>query len=183
MELKTTKLPRQRHTVCVHLNFLLKVSLKPAPAAMFTEALLVHWQESEGEGYSSEVFTALLTSLPAHWGSLITESFAYCPCLLLTLQTWCCSIHTVSASWKNSSRSCCSVIRGSAAAAQGQRSNTAEFCLCGHARYSESHYTKENNISFTELCVGHSVAKSDQRPLSSTPSNNFSPSLFSPTFL
>lgn len=46
--------------------FLLKVSLKPAPAAMFTVALLVRWQESEAEGYSSEVFTALLTSLPAH---------------------------------------------------------------------------------------------------------------------
>lgn len=29
---------------------------------MFTVALLMHWQESKGEGYSSEVFTALLTS-------------------------------------------------------------------------------------------------------------------------
>ncbi len=33
---------------------------------MFTVALLMHWQESKGEGYSLEVFTALLTSLPAH---------------------------------------------------------------------------------------------------------------------
>lgn len=32
------KLPRQQHMVCV-FRFLLKVSLKPAPAAMFTVAL------------------------------------------------------------------------------------------------------------------------------------------------
>lgn len=48
----------------------------------------------------SEVFTALPTSLPAHWGSLVTESFAYCPCFPLTLQTWC-SIHAASVSREN----------------------------------------------------------------------------------
>lgn len=46
---------------------------------MFAAARLMSWQESTGEGRSSEVFTALLTSPPAHRGSLITESFACCP--------------------------------------------------------------------------------------------------------
>lgn len=115
------------------LKFLLKVVFESGSSS--DAARLVHWQGTEREENSSEVITTLLTSLPAHGGSLITESFAYCPCFLLMLPTWCCSIHTVPASRKNSSHSCC---RGSPAA-QGLRSNTAEFVLtwtCPLFRYT-----------------------------------------------
>ena len=63
------------------LKFLLKLVFESGSSS--DAACLVNWQGPEREENSSEVITTLLTSLPAHGGSLITESFAYCPCFLL----------------------------------------------------------------------------------------------------
>lgn len=96
----------------------LEVPLKAAPAAMFTVGLGEHWQQSEaGRETLRKCLQPLLTALPAHSGSLITEAFAYCPCILLMLRAWCCFIHTTSMSWKNSCRSCC----------RGRGSNVVQF--------------------------------------------------------
>lgn len=108
---------RQRSRLCP-AGFSLDAPLNAAPAAMFTAGLVERWQPSvAGRETLRKCLRPLLTALPAHSGSLITEAFAYCPCLRLMLRAWCCFIHTVSASWKNSCRSCCG----------GQRSNVAQF--------------------------------------------------------
>lgn len=54
------------YSLCT-LEFLLKVSLKPVPAAVFTVALLVPSLESEGERDTPrKCLQLLLTAVPAH---------------------------------------------------------------------------------------------------------------------
>lgn len=124
----------QRSRLCA-AGFSLEAPLKAAPAAMFTAGLVERWPQSRaGRETLRKCLWPLLTALPAHSGSLITEALAYCPCLLLMLQAWCCFIHTASASWKNSCRSCCG----------GQRSNVAQFRFAWMCQRVRDTYIRDN---------------------------------------
>lgn len=132
----------QRSRLCV-AGFSLEAPLKAAPAVMFTVGLAEPWQLLEaGRETLRKCLQPLLTALPAHSGSLITEALAYCPCLLLMLQAWCCFIHTASASWKNSCRSCRRV----------QRANVAQFRFAWMCqRFRDTLYKGQSQEQFQML--------------------------------
>lgn len=123
-------------------------------AAMFTVALFCPGRSLKERDILRKCLQ-LHRLLPLmHWGSLITESFTYCPCSPLTLQT-CCSIHTV-----------CELIEQqpqllrchqSPPAAGGQRPKTAEFMftwkcqILSHCSQTIAKQTNMDPIKYQQL--------------------------------
>lgn len=140
---------RQQHTGFVLFTFYWKCLWNP------TVALLAHWQESKGERDTLRKCLQLCCLL-----SLRTEG--------LWLQSPSHTVRASSSRFKHDAapftqrlqaeRIAATAVAVSSEAQQhrGVKGQTQlSSCLCGQARYSESHYTMENNISRIEVYMGH----------------------------
>lgn len=109
------------------------------------------WQPSEAAGRETlrKCLRPLLTALPAHSGSLITEAFAYCPCF---------APHASSMMLLHSHSVCGAEGITAAAVAEVRAQMWPSSGLPGCAREPETLYIKDNYRSpFFASLVPHSV--------------------------